>query len=249
MRGSAESRGPVLTLGLRVLVAEPDGCLRQTVCRGLRRDGFHVREASGGLDALSLLRRGGVDIALISSALPEIDGLEVVRRARRESALPIIVLGSEDREMQRIAALEAGAADYLAKPVSMPELTARIQLQLRQTRGSERSVLRDGVIELDLTARRCLIEGRDIGLTRREFDVLNALLRFSGRIHSRQQLLELVWGGGGVSPRTVDAHVGSLRRKLGPAVHIATLRGVGYRLDPIETEPAYGANPGRRRAD
>ena len=93
-------------------------------------------------------------------------------------------------------------------------------------------MLRTGDVELDLGARRCTIEGREVGLTRREFDLLGALLRYPGRIHTREQLLGLVWAADHITPKTVDVHVAALRRKLGPAVSIATLRGIGYRLDP-----------------
>ena len=112
-----------------------------------------------------------------------------------------------------------------------------MRAQLRRARGfvTEETVLRTGEVELDLGARRCTIDGREVGLTRREFDLLGALLRYPGRIHTREQLLGLVWGADDITPKTVDVHVAGLRRKLGPAVSIATLRGVGYRLDPASS--------------
>jgi DNA-binding response OmpR family regulator len=201
----------------------------------LRGDGFQVLEASSGLEALLVLRRGTVDIALVDPALPEIDGLQLVRRVRRESTVPIVMLTASRDEAARIAELEAGADDYVVKPLSMPEVTARMRAQLRRARGfgTEQTVLRTGELELDLDARRCSAGGREVELTRREFDLLGALLRYPGRIQSREQLLELVWGTGAISPKTVDVHVAALRRKLGSAVTIATLRGLGYRLDPV----------------
>ncbi|HWD77075.1 MAG TPA: response regulator transcription factor [Solirubrobacteraceae bacterium] len=222
------------TTGGRVLVADGDRRLRQVITAYLRGDGFQVLEASSGLEALLVLRRGTVDIALVDPMLPEIDGLQLVRRVRRESTVPIIMLTAGRDEAARIAGLDAGADDYVVKPLSMPEVTARMRAQLRRARGfgTEQTVLRTGKLELDLEARRCTASGRQVELTRREFDLLGALLRYPARIHTREQLLELVWGTDAISPKTVDAHVAALRRKLGSAISIATLRGLGYRLDP-----------------
>ena len=222
------------TSGRRVLVAENNRRVRQEVAAYLRGDGFQVLEASSGLEALLVLRRATVDIALVDPMLPEIAGLELVRRVRRESTVPIIMLTASRDEAARIAELEAGADDYVVKPLSMPEVTARMRAQLRRARGfeTEQTVLRTGELALDLDARRCTAGGREVELTRREFDLLGALLRYPGRIHTREQLLELVWGTDAISPKTVDVHVAALRRKLGSAITIATLRGLGYRLDP-----------------
>lgn len=222
-------------LGARALVVEDDRATRQAITAHLRRDGFQVLETGSGLEALSLLRRGAVDIALVDAVLPEIDGIELVRRVRRESIVPIIMLTARGRESSRIAGLEAGADDYVARPFSLAEVTARMRAQLRRARGfaTEETVLRTGEVELDLGARRCTVDGREVELTRREFDLFGALLRYPGRIHTRDQLLGLVWGTDEITPKTVDVHVAALRRKLGSAVSIATLRGVGYRLDPV----------------
>ena len=236
----------VITSG-RVLVAERNRSLRQVIAAYLRGDGFQVLEASSGLEALLALRRGTVDIALVDPMLPEIDGLELVRRIRRESTVPIIMLTASWDESSRIAELEAGADDYAVKPLSMPEVTARLRAQLRRARAfeTEETVLGTGDLVLDLAARRCTIAEREVALSRREFDLLAALLRYPGRMHTRRQLLELVWGGEAVKARTIDAHVGALRRKLGSAISIATLKGVGYRLDPASvTDGRLGAGRG-----
>src|SRR5579884_734171 len=195
--------------GGRALVAERDRVVRGAVSAYLRHDGYQVLEARSGLEALSVLRRGTVDIALVDPMLPEIDGLELVRRVRRESTVPIIMLTAGPDEAERIAALDAGADDYVVKPVSMPELAARMRAQLRRARGFEHedSVLRVGELELDLDARRCVAQGRQVELTRRQFDLLGALSRYPGRVHTREQLLELVWGTDAISAKTVDAHV------------------------------------------
>jgi DNA-binding response OmpR family regulator len=227
------------TTGGRVLIAEGGRRLRQLIAASLRGDGFQVLEASSGLEALLLLRRGTVDIALVDPMLSEIDGLELVRRVRRESTVPIIILTASQDEAARIAGLDAGADDYIVKPLSMPEVTARVRAQLRRARGfrTEQTVLRTGELELDLEARRCTASGREVELTRREFDLLGALLRYPARIHAREQLLELVWGTDAISPKTVDVHVAALRRKLGSVISIATERGLGYRLDPASAAP------------
>lgn len=231
----------------RVLVGEGDRRVRQAISSYLRGDGFQVLEASTGLEALLALRRGTVDIALIDRALAEIDGLELVQRVRRESTVPIIMLTASRDEAARIAELDAGADDYVVKPLSMPEVSARVRAQLRRARGfeSEETVLRTGELSLDLDARRCRASEREVELTRREFDLLAALLRYPGRIHTREQLLELVWGTDSISPKTVDTHVAALRRKLGPVISIATLRGLGYRLDPAAS-PAWAGRGARR---
>jgi DNA-binding response OmpR family regulator len=223
----------------RALVAAGDRRVADALAAHLRSDGFQVLEASNGLDALSLLRRGTVDIALVDPELAEIDGLELVRRVRQESTVPIIMLADDRDEEAHIAALDAGADDYVVRPVSLPQLSARVRAQLRRARGFaiEEKVLRTGELELDLDARRCMTQGRAVELTRREFDLLGALLHYPGRIHTREQLLELVWGTDSISPKTVDVHVAALRRKLGSAISITTLRGSGYML---EASPAPG---------
>lgn len=226
--------------GGRVLVAESDRRVRGLVSSHLRAEGFQVLEAGSGLEALLVLRRGTVEIAVLAPMLAEIDGLEVVRRVRLESTVPIVMLSTGRDETARIAELDAGADDYVAGPLSLPGLTARVRAQLRRARGFgiEQTVLRTGELTVDLEARRCTASGCEVDLTRREFELLAALLRYPGRIHTREQLLELVWGTDSISPKTVDAQVAALRRKLGMAISIVTLRGHGYRLDPgSETGP------------
>jgi DNA-binding response OmpR family regulator len=222
------------TTGARALVVVDEREIRHSLVSHLRRERFQVLEADNGLEALWLLRRGAVDIALVDVSLPEIDGLELVRRVRLESTVPLVLLATSRHGPDRVAGLEAGADDYLVQPFSMAELTAVVRAQLRRARGfeTEETLLRTGDVVLDLAARRCTVAGREVGLTRREFDLLAALLSYRGRIHTRAQLLELVWGADEVKLNSVDAHVAALRRKLGSAITIATLRGIGYRLDP-----------------
>jgi DNA-binding response OmpR family regulator len=191
-------------------------------------------EAENGLDALALLRRGNVDVALIDVMLPGLDGFELVRRIRQESAIPIILLTARGEETNRVAGLEVGADDYVVKPFSAPEVVARVRAQLRRAQGfddASAAPLRAGPIELDPAARRCRVEGREVELTRREFDLLATLMRTPNRVFRREELLELVWGSEYLTEKTVDVHVAGLRRKLGSAVKITALRGVGYRLE------------------
>lgn len=222
---------------MRALVAAGNPERRRTLCTGLRDHGLQVMEAAGGLEALAHLRSAGVDVALVDLCLPEIDGLQLVGRVRRESTVPIILLTGRGDEASGIAGLEAGADDYLAGSCSAGQAAARIRAVVRRARAfqSGPSVFRSGDVEIDLAARRCFRDGLEVTLTRREFDLLGALLSYEGRIHTRDQLLALVWGEHATTARTVDVHVASLRRKLGPAIRITTLRGVGYRLDAAES--------------
>jgi DNA-binding response OmpR family regulator len=216
----------------RVLVVDDESGLRRLLRHYLSREGFTVVEAKNGLDALSLLRRGNIDLALVDVMLPELDGFELVRRIRREATLPIILLTARGEETSRVAGLELGADDYVVKPFSAPEVVARVRAQLRRVNGfaeGER-MLQVGPVELDRLARRCRVDGDEVELTRCEFDLLAALMQHPDRARSRDELLELAWGTIFLAPKTVDVHVASLRRKLGDAIRIEALRGVGYRL-------------------
>jgi DNA-binding response OmpR family regulator len=217
----------------RVLVVDDEHALRRLLRLYLEREGYAVIEADNGLDALSTLRRDGIDLALIDVMLPELDGFSLVRRIREQSAVPIIVITARGEETNRIAGLELGADDYVVKPFSAPEVVARVRAQLRRARGlvGERRALRHGGVELDEEARRVSVDGREVELTRREFDLLAALLREPTRVHTREGLLDLVWGSPDYQPKTVDVHVAALRRKLGDTLNVKSLRGVGYRLE------------------
>ncbi len=225
---------PPMAAAARVLVVDDEQALRRLLRLYLEKEGLEVVEAGDGLDALSLLRRGGIDVALVDVMLPELDGFEVVRRIRTESAIPIILITARGEEAQRIAGLELGADDYVVKPFSAPEVVARVRAQLRRARGHvvAGDPLRLGLVELDEDARRVTVDEQEVELTRREFDLLAALLRGPDRVHTRDALLEQVWGSPYLQPKTVDVHIAGLRRKLGDALTISALRGVGYRLEP-----------------
>jgi DNA-binding response OmpR family regulator len=227
-------QSPYMDSEARVLVVDDEHALRRLLRLYLEREGYSVVEADNGLDALSVLQRNSIDLALVDVMLPELDGFSVVRRIREKSALPIILITARGEETNRVAGLELGADDYVVKPFSAPELVARVRAQLRRARGlvGGRAALRHGPLELDEQGRRVTVDGREVELTRREFDLLAALLREPTRVHTREGLLELVWGSPDYQTKTVDVHIAALRRKLGDAVRISALRGVGYRLDP-----------------
>jgi DNA-binding response OmpR family regulator len=217
----------------RILVVDDELSLRRLMRLYLGKAGFAVQEASTGPQALAALRRGDIDLAIVDVMLPEVDGFEVVRQARRNSSIPIILLTARGEEASRVAGLEVGADDYVVKPFLAHEVVARVRAQLRRARGfdADAATLRVGLVELDRRARRCTISGAGVELTRREFDLLETLLASPGRAFTRDQLLDEVWGSRFVSEKTIDVHIVGLRRKLGGALRISTLRGVGYRLE------------------
>jgi two-component system, OmpR family, response regulator ResD len=223
-----------MSSGARVLVVDDEHSLRRLLRTYLEKEGFAVIEAENGLDALALFRRGNVDIALIDVMLPGLDGFELVRRMRQKSTIPIILLTARGEETNRVAGLEVGADDYVVKPFSAPEVVARVRAQLRRAQGFDDALsgpFRVGPVEVDPASRRCRVDGREVDLTRREFDLLMTLMRVPNRVYRREELLGLVWGSEYLSAKTVDVHVAGLRRKLGSAVKITALRGVGYRLE------------------
>jgi DNA-binding response OmpR family regulator len=216
----------------RVLVVDDERPLRRLLRLYLEREDYSVSEADNGLDGLSLLRQGGIDVALVDVMLPQLDGFELVRRIRSESAVPIILLTARGEETKRVTGLEIGADDYVVKPFSMPEVIARVGAQLRRAASFQPTgPLRRGRLALDEQARRVSVDGAQVDLTRREFDLLAALLRDPQRVHTREALLDLVWGSPYLSAKTVDVHISALRRKLGSALQVKALRGVGYRLE------------------
>jgi two-component system, OmpR family, response regulator ResD len=217
----------------RILVVDDELSLRRLLRLYLTKAGFAVVEAGTGSEALAVLRRGGVDLAIVDVMLPEVDGFEVVRQVRQDSAIPIILLTARGEEANRVAGLELGADDYVVKPFLAHEVVARVRAQLRRARGfdADTDMLRAGEVELDRRSRRCTVQGQEIDLTRREFDLLDTLLANPGHVCTRDQLLDAAWGSRYVSEKTVDVHVAGLRRKLGDALRISTLRGVGYRLE------------------
>jgi DNA-binding response OmpR family regulator len=224
---SARATGGVL------LLVEDDDSIGRLVKQYLeQQDGWRVAWLRSGEDALSELRRHPVRLVVLDIGLPGVDGFEVCRRIRAGSKVPIIMLTARDEEPDRVAGLELGADDYVAKPFSPRELSARIKAILRRSeQSSEGEVLAAREIVLRRDSREVTIGGAPVELTSKEFDLLACFLEHPGIVLSRERLLDLVWGmtyPGGT--RTVDMHVAQLRRKLGDAEAIRTVRGAGYKL-------------------
>lgn len=223
----------------RVLVVDDEHALRRLLRLYLAKESYDVVEADNGLDALSLLRRGGIDVALVDVMLPELDGFEVVRRIRTESAIPIILITARGEEAQRIAGLELGADDYVVKPFVVKELAARMRSLLRRVQRAasapERYVF--GELEISPEAGTVTRAGAPVALTKTEFRLLVELVQHAGAVLSRDQLLERIWGyeylGDG---RLVDSHVRRLRTKVerdpSNPTRVITVRGLGYRFEP-----------------
>ena len=220
------------TGGVLLLVEDDDAIGRLVKSYLEQQDGWRVLWLRSGEEALAELRRHPVRLVVLDIGLPGIDGFEVCRRMRAHSKVPIVMLTARDEEPDRVAGLELGADDYVAKPFSPRELAARIKAILRRAEErSEDTVLaaRDVVLRRD--SRDVTISGAPVELTSKEFELLACFLEHPGIVLSRETLLDLVWGmtyPGGT--RTVDVHVAQLRRKLGDADTIRTVRGFGYKL-------------------
>ena len=225
-----------------LLLVEDTIDLARLVVRELEGAGYRVRHTPDGASALELFAEAPTDLVLLDWMLPGMDGLEVLRRVRQRSAVPVLMLTARAEEMDRVIGLEVGADDYLTKPFGMRELVARVRALLRrEERLRERlaadlaqgaDTLRFGPLELDPTAHRAVLEGVLLDLTRTEFGVLHLLMRNRGRAFSRTYLHEAVWGEPQVEgDRSVDNAVLRLRKKLGAlGESIETVWGVGYRL-------------------
>ncbi len=202
----------------------------------LTDSGYTVAEADDGAVALQQLRQGGIDLVLLDLMLPELDGLEVCRRIRESNGhVPIIMVTAMDDEASRVAGLELGADDYVTKPFAPRELVARVRAVLRRVAlpDDDVSSLAAGRVMLERTSRRCLLDGGEIELTRLEFDLLAELAANPRTVHTRERLLEKVWGHANpIGGKTVDVHIANIRRKMDGWGGIVAVRGVGYKLDP-----------------
>jgi DNA-binding response OmpR family regulator len=220
---------------MRILLVEDETAIADFVQRGLQAEGYSVAVASDGLDGERQALAGDVALVLLDVMLPGRDGLAVLRNIRREKPeLPVIMLTARDAIEDTVAGLDTGATDYVTKPFSFDELTARIRAHLRRPAQTESTVLSAAGIEMDLLSRDVRYAGRSVRLSAREFELLAYFLRHPGQVLSREQILSAVWGYD-FDPGTnvVEVYVGYLRRKLGtdgqPAP-IETMRSVGYRL-------------------
>jgi two-component system alkaline phosphatase synthesis response regulator PhoP len=220
-----------------ILVVDDEARIVQLVRDYLERAGFHVLTARDGETALTLARVEQPDLVVLDLMLPGTDGLDVCRRLRRESGVPIIMLTARVEEADRIVGLELGADDYVTKPFSPRELVARVRATLRRVSGEvgPATILRAGDVELDIAALAATVGGKAVDLTPTEFHLLATLARQPGRIFSREQLLEAIHGVAVDSfDRSVDSHVKNIRRKIEPDPrkprYIQTVYGVGYRF-------------------
>ena len=220
-----------LSVGSTVLVVEDEPSIGQLLRGYLQRDGYRVVWVRSGEDALTELARHDVRIVVLDVGLPGMDGFDVCRAVRARSSVPILMLTARDEEPDRVAGLELGADDYLTKPFSPRELTARLKAVLRRTQSEQpRQVVTIADVEVRPDAREVLVAGEAVDLTTKEFDLVAFLAEHAGIVFSREQLLDRVWGmayfGG---TRTVDVHVAQVRRKLGRPDLIRTVRGAGYK--------------------
>jgi phosphate regulon transcriptional regulator PhoB len=224
-------------MGQRVLVVDDEPDLVELVRVNLCQSGFDVDTAGAGGEALEKLRARTPDVVILDLMLPDVSGTEVCRRIRSDpelATLPVIMLTAKADEVDRIVGLELGADDYVTKPFSPRELTLRVRavLRRRQPSGGKPQPLEHGPLRLDPERHRCWVEGEEVILTAKEFDLLRGLMLRPGRVMTRDQLLDAVWGSDiAVTTRTIDTHLKRLREKLGPAsALIETVRGVGYRF-------------------
>jgi len=223
-------------IGVRVLVVDDERAIRRYLHAALNAQGYTVYEASQGQEALNAVVTDRPDLIILDLGLPDIDGVEVTRRLREWTHIPILILSVREQESDKIAALDAGADDYLTKPFSSGELMARMRVALRRSmQTSSEPVFETGDLKVDLAHREVLIRGQEILLTPTEYDLLRVLVQNAGKVLTHRQLLRQVWG----SAYEAEAHLlrvnmSNLRRKIEPDPtrphYILTEPGVGYRL-------------------
>ncbi len=224
----------------RILVVEDEESFRDALSYMLRREGFEVELAETGPAALELFERNGADLVLLDLMLPGLSGTEVFRSMRARSSVPVIMLTAKDSEVDKVVGLELGADDYVTKPYSARELVARIRAVLR--RGAEQDdllppTLEAGPVRMDVDRHVVSVEGASVSMPLKEFELLELLLRNAGRVLTRGQLIDRVWGSDYVGDtKTLDVHVKRLRSKVEPDPatprHIVTVRGLGYKFEP-----------------
>ena len=230
----------------RVLVVEDEESFSDALAYMLRKEGFEAAVAATGPAALDAFDRDGADLVLLDLMLPGLSGTEVCRTLRQTSNVPVIMLTAKDSEIDKVVGLELGADDYVTKPFSTRELIARIRAVLRRRVDVEDAVttaLEAGPVRMDVERHVVTVRGDEVQLPLKEFELLEVLLRNAGRVLTRMQLIDRVWGADYVGDtKTLDVHVKRLRGKVetdpGAPAHIVTVRGLGYKFEP-DPVPAH----------
>jgi two-component system response regulator ResD len=227
--------------GVKILVVDDEVKIRDLLKAYLQKEGFTVDEAGNGYEALERINSNSYHTVVMDLMMPGMDGLELVRQLRKASDVPVIMLTARGDEIDRILGLELGADDYLVKPFSPRELVARVKAILRRVKkgdcaGKAASVIEAGDMRINEEAREVSVGGEPLGLTPKEYELLLCLARRPGRVFSREQLLEQVWGYDFFGEaRTVDTHITRLREKIarvrGERQYIATVWGIGYKFE------------------
>ncbi len=224
----------------RVLIVEDEASFSEALEFLLGKEGFQVTTAATGTEALRKFDQGGIDLVLLDLMIPEISGTEVCRQIRSKSRVPIIMLTAKDSEVDKVVGLEIGADDYVTKPYSSRELVARIRAVLRRNSGegvdNEPGVMTVGSIRMDIDRHQVAVNGIPVSLPLKEFELLEFLMRNAGRVLTRMQLIDRVWGSDYVGDtKTLDVHIKRLRAKIetDPAnpTLIQTVRGLGYKME------------------
>jgi two-component system response regulator RegX3 len=225
-----------------VLVVEDEESFSDALSYMLRKEGFEVAVAATGPDALDSFDRAGADLVLLDLMLPGLPGTEVCRELRTKSNVPVIMLTAKDSEVDKVVGLELGADDYVTKPFSSRELVARIRAVLRRRGDVEElapPTLEAGPVRMDVERHVVTVSSREVPLPLKEFELLEVLLRNAGRVLTRMQLIDRVWGADYVGDtKTLDVHIKRLRAKIEPTPStprfIITVRGLGYKFEPDE---------------
>jgi DNA-binding response OmpR family regulator len=221
----------------KILVVEDEKDLLKLLKYNLEKDGYRVVTAVNGEVGLNLFQKEKPDLVLLDVMLPKLDGFEFCRVVRKDSRTPIIMLTAKVEEMDRVLGLELGADDYVTKPFSVRELLARIRAILRRSTAppETKAVVRAGELEVDLERYTVQVKGKPAKLSSKEFEFVKCLIQAQGKVLTRDQLLEKVWGydsSMNLDTRTVDQHIARLREKLGAeAARVVTIKNVGYRFD------------------
>jgi len=224
----------------RVLVVEDEESFSDALSYMLRKEGFEVAVCPTGPDALETFDRDGADLVLLDLMLPGLPGSEVCRTLRERSTVPVIMLTAKDSEIDKVVGLEIGADDYVTKPYSSRELLARVKAVLRRGQESDElspATLEAGPVRMDVDRHVVTVSGSHVSLPLKEFELLELLLRNAGRVLTRHQLIDRVWGSDYVGDtKTLDVHVKRLRSKVeadpGTPRHLVTVRGLGYKFEP-----------------